>query len=73
MPMMYLASGRPQHKGKSFPLSFRSANCTHCPTVLKALGELSRTYLYNGHGTRLGRSGVQAVEHLEQWITEHVK
>ena len=33
-----------QHKGKPFILAFWSASCTHCPTELKALGELSRKY-----------------------------
>ena len=119
--------------GKPFILAFWSATCTHCPTELKALGELSRkypkldivlvatdtpaeapelerlaqdygvgrqarwvfadaqperlryeidrrwfgelprTYFYDARGARVGRSGVQPVEHLEQWITEHVK
>jgi thiol-disulfide isomerase/thioredoxin len=33
-----------QHKGKPFILAFWSATCTHCPSELKALGELSRKY-----------------------------
>jgi thiol-disulfide isomerase/thioredoxin len=33
-----------QHKGKPFILAFWSASCTHCPSELKALGELSRKY-----------------------------
>ena len=33
-----------QYKGKPFILAFWSATCTHCPTELKALGELSRKY-----------------------------
>ena len=31
-------------KGKPFILGFWSASCTHCPTELKALGELVRKY-----------------------------
>lgn len=33
-----------QYKGKPFILGFWSASCTHCPSELKALGELTRKH-----------------------------
>lgn len=32
------------HRGQPFVLTFWSATCTHCPTELKALGELVRQH-----------------------------
>jgi hypothetical protein len=33
-----------EHRGQPFILTFWSATCTHCPTELKALGELLRQH-----------------------------
>lgn len=33
-----------ERRGKPFILTFWSASCTHCPTELKALGDLLRQY-----------------------------
>lgn len=122
-----------ERRGKPFILTFWSASCTHCPSELRALGELvrqhprldlvivatdtpaespelqrlaqsyglaeqtqwvfadaqperlryeidrrwygelPRTYFYDRHHHREGRSGAIPAEQLERWAGEHVK